>query len=112
MSEQLPEISITKKFDQTSRYKNTDIYKNDDGKFYYGIWNVPKIEEQPDDILHTIKYGETLNLAGLADKYYTNKLLWWVIATANNILDPLTELVENQVIRIPNLSYVYSKILT
>jgi len=111
MSEQLPETNITKKFSPTSRYKDTYIYKNDDGKFYYGIWKVPKIEQQPDDISHTIKYGETLRLENLAYTYYNNKLLYWVIATANNIIDPFTELEENQVIRIPNLSYVYSKIL-
>ena len=111
-TEQLPETDVKKKFRQTSRYRNTSIYKNDDGHYYFGIWKVPKIDEQPEDIYYTIRYGQSLNLATISYEKYGTKDLWWVIAVANNILDPFTELKVNDVIRIPNLSYIYSKILT
>lgn len=42
-----------------------------------------------DDVTHTVKEGETLQ--GIADDYYKDSGLWYVIADANNILNPLTE---------------------
>ena len=37
----------------------------------------------------------------IADAAYGNKNLWWLICTANNILDPNTELVAGKQIFIP-----------
>lgn len=114
MSEDYPITDVTKKFSPTSRYKNTNIYEGPDGdyKYYYGIWNIPTIDEQPQDIYYTIQAGETRRLDRIAFLYYDNYNLWWVIAAANNIIDPFDELKVGQVIRIPYLPYIFSKVLT
>lgn len=110
MVEEFPVTDVTKKFITTSRYKNTDIFEGSDG-YYYGIWNVPTIDEQPEDIYYTVKPSEDLRLDKIAYDYYGNYNLWWILAVANNILDPFTELTVGQVIRIPYLTYIFSKVL-
>lgn len=111
MAEDFPVTDITKTFLPTSRYKNTNIYAGSDGQYYYGIWKAPTIDAQPPDIYHTIEVGENLRLDALAYKYYGNYQLWWVLATANDILDPFTELTVGDTIRIPYLPYIFSDIL-
>lgn len=107
-----PVTDAIKTFGATSRYKHTPIYKNpDDGQFYYGIWTIPQIDEQPQDTYYTVKVTENLRLDKIAQIIYGNYLLWWVIAVANDIVDPFTELEVGQVIRIPFLPYIYSKVL-
>jgi len=112
MAEDFPVTDVTKTFLPTSRYKKTSIYKGSDNQYYYGVWKVPKIDPQPVDVYHTIATGEDLRLDAIAYKYYGNYQLWWVIAVANNILDPFTELKIGQTIRIPYLPYIFSDILT
>jgi len=112
MAEDLPVSDVQKTFADTSRYKNTDIFQGSDGAYYYGVWNVPKIDEQPQDVYYTVQAGEPRRLDKIAYNQYGNYLLWWIIALANNIADPFTELEVGQVIRIPYLPYIYSKVLT
>jgi len=111
MAEDLPVENITKKFLQTSRYKHTNIYEGPDDSFYYGVWKVPTIEENPLDTFYTVKFSETRRLDKIADLHYGNINLWWIIALANNILDPFSELTVGDIIRVPNLAYIISKIL-
>jgi len=111
MAETLPVENVTKIFKQTSRYKHTNIYEGPDGSFYFGIWKVPTIEENPYDTFYTVKFSEARRLEKIAFMKYGNVNLWWVLALANNILDPFSELSEGQVIRIPNLAYIISQIL-
>lgn len=108
-----PVTDAIKTFGATSRYKHTSIYKNpDDNQYYYDIWTIPQIDEQPQDTYYTLKVTENLRLDKIAQIIYGNYLLWWIIAVANNIVDPLTELSTGQVIRIPFLPYIYSKTLS
>ena len=108
----LPVSDAIKTFGATSRYKHISIYKNpDDEQFYYGVWTIPTIDEQPQDTYYTVKVTENRRLDKIAQTIYGNYLLWWIIAVANNISDPFVELAVGQVIRIPFLPYIYSSIL-
>lgn len=112
MTEEFPVVDVIKKFNTTSRYKNTDIYKNPaDNLFYYGIWTIPVIDKQPQDIYYVIEAGGSRRLDKVAQNFYNNYLLWWIIATANDIIDPFDELEVGQTIRIPYLPYIFSKVL-
>lgn len=53
-----------------SRYRETTIYPSD-------------IPRHADDIYIYIKAGQRLDT--LANKYYNDATLWWIIALANNI---------------------------
>lgn len=60
------------------RYKNTNIINN---KYAETIF--PKIELSDDDIYIYAKEGDRLD--NLANKYYQDNTLWWVIARANDL---------------------------
>jgi len=111
MTEEFPITDVTKKFAPTSRYKNTSIYKGPDDEYYYGVWSIPAIEEQPQDVYYTIQASETRRLDKISYLYYGNYNLWWVIATANSIIDPFADLQVGLIIRIPYLPYIFSKVL-
>lgn len=59
------------------------------------------------DIFHTVKANEVSRLDLIANTYYKTPLLWWVIAQANNIYDPITPLTVGTVLRIPTLENLY-----
>ena len=66
-----------------SRYTNTRVrFKKDFGRVYsYTIY--PKIPIKNSDIFITPKYGDRLE--NLANQYYQDTSLWWIIAQANGI---------------------------
>lgn len=55
------------------------------------------------NILHTLIQDE--NLTRLAHKYYGEPLYWYIIADANNIINPF-ELEVGQILLIPNLDKI------
>tara|TARA_A100001015_G_scaffold261323_1_gene306756 strand:+ start:1315 stop:1632 length:318 start_codon:yes stop_codon:yes gene_type:complete len=66
------------------RYKHNIIHTDKDGNRYRESTLYPgSIPRHPDDIYIYIKSGQRLDL--LADKYYNDTTLWWIIALANNI---------------------------
>ena len=66
-----------------SRYNNTRVkFKKEYGRVYsYTMY--PKIPIKNSDIFITPKYG--VRLENLANKYYQDTSLWWIIAQANGI---------------------------
>ena len=66
-----------------SRYNNTRVrFKKEYGRTYsYTMY--PKIPIKNSDIFITPTYG--VRLENLANKYYEDTSLWWIIAQANGI---------------------------
>lgn len=52
------------------------------------------------DLYHTVISGETIQ--SIAFKYYGDSGLWYIITDANNIYNPITEIVEGLELLIPN----------
>lgn len=77
------------------RYSNLNTY-NTNNKSYYGTFNVDIPNNQFD--YKTITYNME-RLDYLADKFYNDGTLWWIIAMFNNITNPL--IVENTTLNIP-----------
>lgn len=65
------------------RYRNIDIKKTEKGKRYYKTIRYPEIPKSIDDVYIVGQAGDRIDL--LADKYYGDVTLWWIIARANNI---------------------------
>lgn len=84
---------------KVSRYKHTTVY-SDDTNLYFENPSYLDIPKHGDDNFFsvTIKYANRLDL--IAHKFYSDSKLWWVIAKANNITDPL-EVPLNTILRIP-----------
>lgn len=67
-----------------------NVHKDSDGMYFYNMYNSIYI---PDDIsplsYDTHVFGEGDYWTKLANQYYGDKRLWWIILVANNILNPL-----------------------
>jgi len=64
-----------------NRYSNIRTYKTEEGRTYRGVTRYPTIPEQESDIYVVTTYGDRLDL--LADQYYKDRILYWMIAAAN-----------------------------
>lgn len=59
------------------------------------------VEKSSDDEIHTVIEGQTLQ--NIAYQYYGDSGLWYLIALANDIMNPFSdELYAGQQLRIPN----------
>ena len=65
------------------RYENTRVKRNRTLDRVYSYTFYPKIPLKNSDIFITPTYG--MRLDNLANKYYDDPSLWWIIAQANGI---------------------------
>jgi len=75
-------------------------------------WEMPEhptIDAAQDDIIYTVKRTDRVDI--LAKNFYGAPDLWWVLAIANNVSLVPNGFYENQVIRVPSPSRVFTKIL-
>ena len=83
----------------TSRYINTPIGKNEEGKRFYKTTIYPQINPQLDDIYLITNRGDRLD--NLAYEYYNDSTLYWVISVSNNISQDSIFITPGTQIRIP-----------
>jgi hypothetical protein len=82
-----------------SRYKHTKIKIGSNGKRVFKPTMYPKIPVRDSDIFIYPKFGDRLD--NLAQKYYGDVSLWWIIAKANNLDAAHIGLEMDKQIRIP-----------
>ena len=90
---------------KTSRYKKLEVFL-DDTNVYFANPEYIEIPHHSDDKYFSVtaKYVNRLDL--ISHKFYNESKLWWVIAKANGISDPL-EIPLNKILRIPAISTLY-----
>jgi hypothetical protein len=81
------------------RYNPPNIFKRFDGKRAYLTTQYPTIPVGSSDIF--ISTNETTKLDSLAQKYYSDSTLWWIIARANSLGKGTLEVPEGTLLRIP-----------
>ena len=82
------------------RFKNIKINKTEQGVRYFGSVIYPDVPVDANDIYVITAEGDRYDL--LAQQFYGDSSLWWIIASANNIKrDSLLVTVGVQ-LRIPN----------
>lgn len=91
-----------------SRYRFLDVLELEDRKLTYETMENIEFPSTNKDKYHEVKTEETNRLDKIAYRYYRNPTLWWVIAYANDILDPF-QLERGELLRIPAKSSVYGK---
>lgn len=90
------------KLPTTNLYSNGVVKRLPNGKPPMLVRTVRKFNQTTQDKFHEVVEGD--ELAVLAARYYDgNSSLWWVLADANNIRNPLAP-IELSTIRIPNIS--------
>ena len=86
-----------------SRYENNETKKLNDGRVVYKSKLYPKIPKSDQDIYIVTQTGDRLDT--LANQFYENSSLWWIIASANNVHDAPFALPDGTELRIP-MNYV------
>lgn len=90
-----------------SRYKNLDRYKDKStGNRFIESYREIDIPVSENDKYHQVKASDENRLDLIAYKYYNRFQLWWVIAEANNIQDPMW-ISSDTILRIPSLDTIY-----
>lgn len=90
------------------RYRNCKILKDiESDQNLLSTRDLPIIKVSNSDRYHEVKSFEEGRLDILAQRYYNNALLWWVIAEANDIFDPITEVIAGKDLRIPSIDSLY-----
>lgn len=91
-----------------SRYKNCKLLVDENtGEKLLATRESLSIQSSPTDTYHRVKSNESDRLDIIASMYYKNPLLWWVIAEANGIYDPLTPLEIGSLVRVPAIETLY-----
>jgi hypothetical protein len=86
------------------QYTNTLTTRGTKKKYLSSII-YPKIKPSNDDLYIISESSDRLDI--LASKYYNDKTLWWIIATANNLNDASLSITPGTQMRIPsNLSRI------
>ena len=88
---------------QSSRLRFGRLAQLDDAVFW-DLLTFPNIPIQRDDIQHFVKDGDQLHL--IANLYYGDSNLQWIIARANNIDLWPTGLNQGTTVRVPSPRYV------
>lgn len=71
---------------------------------FWGLEDIPEVEEQTGDTVYEVKDGDRLDQ--LSFRFYGTSALDWVIAVANNLDQPDIQLVPGLTIRIPDSQFV------
>jgi hypothetical protein len=95
-----------------NRYKDISIFKNTTGKRYYGTTKYPEIPLSFNDTYVYSTIGDRFDI--LAQQYYSDASLWWVISIANiNLIQGSYFIPEGSQIRIPaNIASILSQYKT
>ena len=83
-----------------NRYTYNETLKTTVGRTYLSSTIYPRIKPSDNDLYIISQAGDRLDL--LANKYYNEPSLWWVISVANNINDASFYVQEGIQLRIPN----------
>lgn len=98
-----------RKYDYLSRYNNTDrLFDDVNGVYYHSRYEKKTIPTSNADVYTTVDLVSENRLDIIAHKYYGYSLYWWIIAIANDIIDPFNIPI-GTVLRIPPLSALYDK---
>lgn len=93
-----------------SRYVNTDLFTVDRARLepgqsgsvsFWGSFVPAVIKESDADLFITSKESDIGRLDLLAYKHYGSPALWWVIALANDIFDPVYGPEPGTILRLP-----------
>jgi nucleoid-associated protein YgaU len=82
-----------------SRYENNETQKLKDGREVFKSRLYPNIPKSDSDIYVVTQTGDRLD--SLANQFYGDSSLWWIIATANNIHDAGFAVEDGTPLRIP-----------
>lgn len=97
-------------FKRNTRYTNGNSSKNRTGVDFLLLRKALKLSSDSSDTYVSLKQEDILRPDLISHKAYGQPGLWWAIFEYNNIQDPLFELKEGQIIKIPDIKRVLEAI--
>lgn len=97
-------LNTNKEYDKTSRYQILRVIL-DNQQRYLETYNQVTIPESDDDTYHIVKFNEEGRLDIIANDYYNNSSYWWILAIANEMIDPFS-FKKGIMLRVPPMSSV------
>ena len=91
-----------------SRLLFADLKFIDDVEFWDTLV-LPRNTTRADDIIYIVQGGDRIDL--LAQRFYQDPVMWWVIAWANDLEILPTDLKEGQQLNIPSKTFVEQELL-
>lgn len=101
-----PDYLSPRHYNYSSRYSSIRRIQ-DNNKIFHETFNNYKIPESDSDQYITVNTSVENRLDIISCRYYKSPIMWWVIAVANNIIDPFSEVPIGTVLRIPALTSIY-----
>lgn len=98
--------SNVKDVSRSSRYRRLSKIVDDEGYSYLESMNDISFPERSDDSYHLVTAKDSNRLDLVSYQYYGTPLLYWVIAIASGIDDPLN-VPEGTTLRIPSKQALY-----
>lgn len=89
-----------------NRYVYTEILSKQNGNSHYNLYSKPLSSTEFIDGYHRVEEREVNRLDIISLRRYGTSQLWWLIAMANNILDPFYVPV-GLTLKIPSLRMFY-----
>ena len=89
-----------------------NVYKNEDGMFFYNLLqSVTLPDNLPPNLFTLYTIGSIDTWPNISFASYNTPNLWWLIVLANNIQNPMAPLVPGNTIKIP-IDAVVKDVLT
>lgn len=91
-----------------SRMKDTKIvFRRSTGTQEFALWNADRTFSNAQDYgVHQVTDFEVGRLDLISHQHYNTVEYWWIIADANDLLDPLEEMRPGMILKIPNRSAI------
>jgi len=109
------EVDNRDEYVATSRYRNSRYFQRKipgvGQRIEPETWMPPEIPLSDDDLYTKVRAGEEGRLDLIALRVYRLEGLWWVIAFANDIIDPFEEVTVERVLRYPPFDTVATRVL-
>ena len=99
---------MTVRIKNSSRLIHAELFVTS-GVEYWDLPQYPEIDIRNDDMTHEVEENDRIDK--LANKYYGDPNLWWVIALANDLRIVPPDLQAESKIRIPSPVYVTGVLL-
>lgn len=100
------------KLASNSRYVGTPLVQLADrsgslvNSYAFTTWNRIEVRPTTADVMHKVTENEIGRLDILANKYYGDPFLWWVIADRNNMMYPIDEMYVGKDLYIPPIQAI------
>lgn len=92
---------------KTSRFQRSSLYLDLGPSYGRFPYNKYSFSPSKDDTFHKVQSGQEYRLDLISLEKYQSPLLWWVIALANEIKNPIMEPEVGRMLRVPSFSRVY-----